>query len=219
MKVSVVRCRWRSDERILVEIRVPLVKDVLLQVVVFGMGCAEAHRQAKGLVASVRPDEFHRVITVDRREMLDFPVVGLAVVRIAGRTRYATPIKVEEPLGCPRIDFHPELTHEPRAIARRAQQRRVAPIQPLQVHRRHGERVAMLPTEFPSQDACPGRGADRRGAKRVGEANPPCCQPIDIGSLDDLVSHATQQVPAMVVGHQENNVWRPLGGLATRARS
>ena len=77
----------------------------------------------------------------------------------------------------------------------------------------------MLPAEFPGQDARPGRRADGRGAKRVGKANPALCQSVDMGSLDDLVSHATQQVPAMVVGHQENDVWRPLRGLTARACS
>ena len=213
-EVFVVRDRGRRDDIVRIEVRIATVEHVLVDVVVFRMRRAEADRQAERLVGRIRADELDGVVAVDLGKVLDRAVGGLAVVGIARGTGDAPAVEVEHAFGGARVDLHAELSDEPGPVAGPLEQRRIAAVHALDAHGRHRERVAMLAAELAGQDARPRRGADGRRAERVCEPRAPRCQRVDVGRADDVVPRAAEQVPAMVVGHQEDDVRGPGIGLS-----
>jgi hypothetical protein len=63
----------------------------------------------------------------------------------------------------------------------------------------------------PRHQTAPGWGTDRRAGVCLGKTHPFSGQPVDIGSLNFLLSIAPEVAVAKVVGHDKNNV-RPLFG-------
>ena len=69
---------------------------------------------------------------------------------------------------------------------------------------RKGEAVAAFIDA--SEIARPAGGADRAGAECVCEADAICGKPVEIRGLDDWIAGAAEQVVALVVGQEEEDV-------------
>ncbi len=176
---------------------------------VLDVGGLETEREAEGPIGGRAVEEFQSLIAHPCGQM---NLLAVSAVKVHVLSRPAL-VVVEQ---IPRRLAHAPLADKPGVVPGPLQQRGIGLGE---LPRR--EAGAEIDDSMPGgvlarEDARAIRHADRRGNEAVLKDHALLGQPIDVGRTDDIVAHAAQRVPPLVIGQQEDDI-RPLrlGGVTS----
>ena len=180
---------------------------MIVLVGVLGVGGVETDRQAEGRSFRVRFQEVERAVAAQVGDVARRPVGQRLAVGRARERREDVEHRVER--RAVTLDTDPDLADETRAIPGRPEQERIALVAHLPREGRRSEGVPVRALDEAGQQGSAARRAHARRDERVLEPRALGRVPVEVRSVHDRVSGASEDVGAVVVRDEHQHVrWR-----------